>query len=263
MRAYLQLAKLRLLTELTYRFDVFARIGTHLILMLATIFLWQTAYRGDGTVAGVDRDQMVKYAVMSALLGAAFVTHAQHVVSRKIRRGDIAVDFIRPVSPPAAWLADDIGMGLSGVAMQLLPLLLISLAFVPPPLPAGAGALLLFLPSCVLSYGIVWLISLMAGMLAFWTMELGHMGAVKDAILRILSGSFVPLWFFPPWAQKVSRFLPFEYTYQLPLGVYIGRTPPRAALAGIAVQALWVAALGALAAFMWRRGSRRALVQGG
>ncbi len=263
MRAYLQLAKLRLLTELTYRFDVFARIGTNLILMLATIFLWQTAYRGGGTVAGVSRDQMVKYAVVSALLGAAFVTHAQHVVNRKINRGDIAVDFVRPLSPPLAWLADDVGMGLGSVLMQILPLLLISLLFVPPPLPASAGALLLFLPSCVLSYGILWLIALMAGMLAFWTLELGHMGVVKDAIVRILSGSFVPLWFFPPWAQKASHFLPFEYTYQLPLGIYVGRTPLREALAGIVVQAAWVAALAALAVFMWRRGARRTLVQGG
>jgi ABC-2 type transport system permease protein len=263
LRAYIQLAKLRLLTSLAYRFDVYASIGMNLILMLATVFLWRTAYRGIDRVAGVNEGQMVTYAVVSMLLGSIFVTNVQNYINDRVRRGEIAIDFLRPVRPLLAWLADDIGSGVGALLLQLIPLLLVSSVLVRAPLPANALAALLFVPCCLLSFGILWLVAALSGLAAFWTMELGHMGVVKDAVVRILSGSFVPIWFFPPWAQKVSAFLPFQYTYQLPLAIYVGRAGPAAAVRGMAVQVLWIVLLGLVVAGVWSRGSRRVIVQGG
>lgn len=263
MRAYVQLARMRVLTTLAYRFDAYARIAANFILMLATVFLWRTAYRGIDRVAGVDEQQMVTYAIVSILLGSLFAVNVENAINFRVRQGEIAIDFIRPIRPVAAWLADDIGNGVSGLVMQLIPLLALSVLFIRVPLPAGAVAAVLFVPSCILSFGILWLLSALAGMLAFWTMELGHMGLVKGALERVLSGSMVPLWFFPPWAQKVAACLPFQYTYQLPLSIYVGRAGPAEAARGMVVQFLWIVLLGAVAACMWSRGSRRALVQGG
>jgi len=263
LRAYIQLAKLRLLTALTYRFDVYAGVFTNLILMLATVFLWKTAYRGLGQVGGVSREQMITYAIVSALLGSLFVARVDDEINEKIRRGDIAVDFIRPIHPLLAWLADDIGSSIASFLMQFVPLLIFSAVFIRFPLPANAAAAALFIPCCVLSFSILWLLSALCGLIAFWTMDLGELGIAKDAVVRVLSGGLVPLWFFPPWAQKISACLPFQYAVQQPLAIYIGKAGPREAVAGILIQVAWVAVLGAAVVWLWKRGQRRVLVQGG
>ena len=263
MRAYVQLAKLRLLTELTYRFDVYAGILTNLILMVATVFLWKTAFRGMGTVGGVDEGQMITYAILASLLGALFSPGVDDALNDKIRNGSIAVDFIRPIHPPLSWLADDIGSTISSFLMRVIPLLIFSSLFIRVPLPANLPAALLFIPCCILSFGILWMLSAVCGLIAFWTMELGELGIAKDAVVRVLSGGLVPIWFFPGWAQKISAWLPFQYAVQLPLEIYIGRAGPREALAGIFIQFVWFVILGLLAAWLWSRGRRRVLVQGG
>jgi ABC-2 type transport system permease protein len=122
---------------------------------------------------------------------------------------------------------------------------------------------LLFIPSCLLSYGILWLLSALVGLIAFWVMELGNMGIVKDSIVRVLSGSIVPLWFFPESVQNVSKFLPFQYTFQTPLGIYIGETGPAAALSSMAVQAVWIGILFLLLAAFWKKTKTKTLIQGG
>lgn len=52
--AYYYLARMRILVSLAYRFEVFATVGTNLMLMKASIFLWKAAYRGIDSVAGVN-----------------------------------------------------------------------------------------------------------------------------------------------------------------------------------------------------------------
>lgn len=263
MGPYAQIAKLRLLTSLTYRFEVVTGVASSLIVMAASVFLWRTVYRGIDSAAGVAQQQMVTYAVLSVFLGAVFVTGVQGTVHRRIRRGEIAMDFIRPISLLGSWLAEDVGGIVSALAIRFLPLLVFACLLFGVPAPCSWGVLPVFLLSCALSFGILWLMSALAGMLAFWTVEIGHMGIIKDTLVWFLSGSVVPIWFFPGWFQSASRFLPFIYTYQTPLGIYIGRTPVREALPALSIQALWVAALGLALAGVWRLGRRHVLVQGG
>jgi ABC-2 type transport system permease protein len=89
------------------------------------------------------------------------------------------------------------------------------------------------------------------------------MGMVKDSIVRVLSGSIVPLWFFPESVQTVSKFLPFQYTYQTPLGIYIGNIGTREALAAMGIQFIWIAVLFMLLAAGWKRTKTKTLIQGG
>ncbi len=86
---------------------------------------------------------------------------------------------------------------------------------------------------------------------------------VKDAVVRVLSGSLVPLWFFPAEVQRVSEWLPFQYTYQTPIGIYIGIMPARDAMQAIGIQALWVVILALLLAWIWKRARSKVMIQGG
>ena len=110
---------------------------------------------------------------------------------------------------------------------------------------------------------ILWLLGALVSMFAFVTMELGNMGVVKDMLVAILSGSMIPIWFFPEGVERLLMKTPFPYTYQTPLGLYIGKIDPREGVGQILIQLLWMAILGAVVAFVWKKVRNKVLVQGG
>ncbi len=107
------------------------------------------------------------------------------------------------------------------------------------------------------------MLSAIVGLIAFWAMELGNFGMVKDSIVRILSGSVVPLWFFPDSVQTISKFLPFQYTYQTPLAIYIGAIDPLDAAGVMGIQLVWIAVLYAVLYVVWSKAKKKTLIQGG
>jgi ABC-2 type transport system permease protein len=262
LQAYWYIAKMRILTTLAYRFEVFAAVGSQLILMLAAVFLWETAYSG-GSSTTMQLNQIVTYTILSILLGSVFICNVQDTIYRKVRDGTIVVDFYRPITLLGCYLADDLGSMMSSVVNKVLPLFLLASLFFKMPLPSSFTSFLLFIPSCLLSYAILWLLSAIVGLISFWFMELGNMGMVKDSIVRILSGSIVPLWFFPSSVQIISKFLPFQYTYQTPLAIYIGQITPLDAMIAMFIQLIWIALLYGILYAVWNKAKKKTLIQGG
>ncbi|REE89043.1 ABC-2 type transport system permease protein [Paenibacillus taihuensis] len=87
-QAYWYMTKLRVLTGLAYRFEVFASVGTNLILMVASVFLWKAAYSGgSGSGVGMTLHDLVTYTIVSILLASLFVTDVQDTIYYKIREG--------------------------------------------------------------------------------------------------------------------------------------------------------------------------------
>ncbi len=264
LHAYWYMTKMRLLTNLTYRFEVFASVGTNLIMMIAVVYLWKAAY-GNGIVQpdSAALHELIVYTIISVLMGSMFICDVQDTIFYRIREGQIVTDFYRPVPLLASYLADDLGSMLSAFLNQVLPLFVFASLFFGVPWPASAEAFLLFIPSCILSYAILWLLSALVGLIAFWVMELGNIGIVKNAIVRILSGSLVPLWFFPGKVQTISNYLPFKYTYQTPISIYIGQTNAAAAAESMLIQLAWIAVLLLAAARFWKLTKKKTLIQGG
>jgi len=263
MMLHTYLLKLQLLNALAYRFEYISSIGRNLLFVLGSVFLWRTAYRGIGQVAGVTEEQMITYAVVGVLMSACFVVRIDSVLFAKVRHGEIALDLIRPVNLMWYWMTEDVGRALAAVTQYALPILLLSLFFVAPPLPAGVAAFLLFVPSCALSFLLLWQLGALVGMTAFSVTDFGNVGSVKNSVIFALSGRLVPMWLFPDAMAEISRWLPFQYTYQAPLEIYIGRIPAGEAFRILGVQAVWVIALTALASIAWKRAQRRVFVQGG
>ena len=263
MRLYTYLLNLQLLNALAYRFEYLSSIGRNLFFLLGSVFLWRTAYRGIDQVAGVTESQMVTYAVVAVLMNACFTISIDNELFGKIRAGEIALDLIRPVNLVWYWMTEDVGRSLAAVTQFALPLLAISLLFVAPPLPEGVGAGLLFLPSCALSFLLLWLLSVLVGLTAFWVTDFGDVSSVKTSLVFALSGRLVPMWLFPDLIADASRWLPFQYMFQAPLEIYIGRVSAQEVVHILSVQAIWVAVFALLTGFVWTRAQRRVFVQGG
>ena len=260
---YYYIARIRVLMAMEYRFDVFSSIAVQVILMISTIYIWRTAFQNEGAVRGVTLQQMQAYSVMSALLATFWTARVADVVRDRVSQGQISTDLIRPTDPLFLWLAEDVGQAVCSLLTKGVPLLACGFLLVGAIGPASWQAVLFFLPACVLSYLILWLMSALVAMVAFWTIEFGHLNMVKDAMVGILSGSFVPLWFFPDWFARICGWLPFIYTYQGTLGIYVGKTQGWESARVLGMQLAWVLGLGLWLVVLWKKARSKVLVQGG
>jgi ABC-2 type transport system permease protein len=260
---YFFIARIRVLMAMAYRFDVFSSIAVQVILMVSTLYIWRTAFQGDDAVSGVTLPQMLAYGVISALLATFWTARVADTIRDRVTQGQISTDLIRPTEPLLLWLAEDVGQSICSLLTKGIPLLICGALLVGAIGPASLEAVLFFLPACVLSYLILWLMTALVGLVAFWTIEFGHLDMVKNALVGVLSGSFVPLWFFPDWFARICAWLPFVYTYQGTLGIYVGKTQGWESAKILGIQLAWVLALGALLVILWKKARRKVLVQGG
>lgn len=263
MKPYFFIAKIRFISQLAYRFDVLVMFLSNSVMLLTQVFLWRSVYAGKGTVAGVDMAQMITYAVFSTVMGLLMQTSVQDIIVQKVVTGEIAVDFLKPVSPILNWMSDDIGNNLSMFCLNAVPLGLIAVLFVKPGSYLTPVTLMLLAPAVLLSFAILWTMYAITGLLAFWFMELGNLGIVQGQVIRILAGSFIPLWFFPDWAQTISKYLPFQYIAQFPLSICIGKLSQAQIVKGLAIQLFWFVLTAAAANLIWRKAQKHVLVQGG
>tara|TARA_B100001123_G_C15316290_1_gene1026216 strand:- start:377 stop:1162 length:786 start_codon:yes stop_codon:yes gene_type:complete len=150
---YTYVLKLQILQGLAYRFEFLSSLGTNTFFLFGTVFLWKSAYRGIG---GVVEEQMITYAIVSVLMRALFQISVDSTSLGKIREGQIAIDFIRPVPLPLFWLTEDLGRSLTATTKFCLPVLVVAIALLKVPAPATLTAGLIFIPSCLLSYLMLW-----------------------------------------------------------------------------------------------------------
>jgi len=231
--------------------------------MLASVYLWNSAFAEQEVLEGLYLQQMVTYAVLAVVVSTLFTTGVENQISNGVYSGSIATFFLRPVRMFGMFFSDDMGSLVASIFLRTLPALIVGILFFRMRAPESAAALALALISVTFSFIIVWLISAIVGLFTFWAMNLGNLSYLKNVIISIFSGRLIPLWFFPQRAQDVFRFLPFQYTYQAPIAIYIGQTGADEAVFVIFIQIIWVALLFILMNLIWRRARKRVMVQGG
>ena len=263
MKSYSYISKMKIMVGITYRFDLIIGMVCQILVMLASVYLWNSAYASHETLNGLYQSQMVTYAVLAVVVSTLFSKGVTWSIADGVRHGGIAMYFLRPISMLGMFFADDLGEVISNIFIRAIPTLLLGILFFHVSPPVSAPALLLSLVSVSFSCLIMWFLSCIIGLITFWAMKFGNLGYLKDMVVAILSGALIPIWFFPVQLQNVLNFMPFPYTYQAPIAIYIGQTETLEAFRVIGIQILWSFLLFLLMRFVWSRAKARVIVQGG
>ena len=261
--AYLEFAKRAFSREGTYRFQVFSKIGSVLLRVFLLSTLWTNLYRANGMQAGITLQSMITYVVLALLLDIVYGVNGAYVVREKIREGSIAIDFMRPISVPLYVFADTLGQ--TGFALlQCIPALALSAFLVHVDGPVSPIALVGFVGAVGIGFVVNYFIDMIMATITFWTMEIFGVQIMVQFIASLLSGSLVPLYFFPQgWVQNVLLSSPFAALYNAPLSIWIGKYQGMQIVDALAVQVLWAVMLGAFAMWLWSVGERKVVIQGG
>lgn len=262
-RVYFQIYKMNIVRSMAYKFEVYGNILIQTIIMLSGAFFWKALLKSGGNVRGIDVDTMLTYTVVSSMISVVLTTNVERRLNLSVQKGTIAIDFMRPVDLYRVLFAENMANVTSLIFQNLIPVFVIGCVLVGVPVPSSAGNLLLFFLSLLMAFLLNWFLALLFGMWSFWLINIDALLQVKKHLIRLLSGSIIPIWFFPDWLKRMMEFLPFPYLYQLPLDLYIGRADGNAAFKGLLVQLLWLVVLIIVFEMLKRRVAQKVMVQGG
>jgi ABC-2 type transport system permease protein len=251
-------------TQLAYRSQLWAHIFGQLIQVLLKIAIWQSLFGSLARVDGVSLPQMITYSVLAGTVLSAWEwARLIQNMDVAITRGDISIFLLKPLKYPLYLLASECGNLCFRLLAVVLPIVVgIALTYgLVPPASLWHGAA--FVAFWVLSFLIQFLLALLFGLLAFWLMTAFSLEWLLQGLLTLLSGSFVPLWFFPEASLPLVRHLPFAWIGFYPVTVYLGTLEPAQVLWTFALGLGWAGILGWGVAGLWRRASLRITVQGG
>ena len=263
MKKYLYVIKTQIIKSMTYEFNVYGNIIMQTIIMITSAYFWRALYKGRGMVGDVDADSMLTYVIVSSLLSVLLITNVERRIGTSVQKGTVATDMMKPINIFGVYFAEDLGNIAALVFQNMLPILVIGSLMIKVPRMADIRDLPLFIISVAVSFLINWLIAALFGMIAFTAVNIDALIQVKKHLLRLLSGSIIPIWFFPAGVAKVLGSLPFVYIYQLPLSIYIGRGDRAEHLSQMRIQFLWLVILAGIFFYVQNRATRKVMVQGG
>ncbi|MCL2508470.1 MAG: ABC transporter permease [Oscillospiraceae bacterium] len=267
MRVYFSMFKMRLIAGMQYRAAAWAGVATQFFWGFMNLMVYQAFYASSGTEPPMPWPQLVSYIwLRQAFLAIVMLWVRDGELLRGIADGHVAYELCRPYDLFKTWFARLSAMRVSSAAMRCVPILTLGF-FLPAqyrmPLPAGFGALGLFLLSLALSLLLVTAISMFIYILTFITLSpIGSMLIITVAA-EFLQGSLIPVPLMPEPLQRFLDFLPFRYTSDLPFRIYSGGISGYDALLQTGVQILWIVVLLLLGNAALKRVLRRVVIQGG
>jgi ABC-2 type transport system permease protein len=264
VRTYLRLLVAGFRRQSTYRLAALGGLVANTTFGLLKVALLLAAVRtSGGRLAGYDVATMSSYIWISqGLLGSVNLTGRTEIAER-IRSGDVAIDFIRPVDVHLASVATEVGRSAFALLPRGLPSVAIGAVLVGMAVPGSPTGYLLGAASVVLALLVSATTVYLVGAAGFWLVETRGVAILYMVVSGFLAGLFVPIGLFPGWLHAVATATPFPSMLMYPVDILSGRTGGLGAIGLIARQVGWVAVTVAAGQLATRAGRRRLEVQGG
>ena len=271
LRPYAAAFRARFLLLLQYRAAALAGFVTQCWWGAIKIMVFAAFYETASVAAPISLPNVITYVWLGQAFLALLPWLADPEVAMLIRTGGVGYDRLRPLDTYGYWYARTLGW----IVARALPraiLMLIAAGIVLPLVglqawswrpPSGVEAMALFAPAFVLMTLLSVAVLMLANVVVAASLNERGVNAVLMPLVVVLSGSLVPLDFFPDVLHPFLHFQPLAGLVDIPFRIYFGDLHGLAALQGLALQAGWALALIVLGRAAMARMMRRLEMQGG
>jgi len=231
--------------------------------LLKVAVLFATVRAAGGELHGYDVGLMSSYIWLSQGLLGSVNLFGRSDLALRIKDGDIAIDFLRPVDVQAATIVTEVGQSLFSLIPRGIPSVVLGAVVVGMDMPATAGPYLLGAVSLLLGITISSATVYLIAVAGFWVVEVRGLQILYMVVSGFLAGLFVPIRLFPRWLELLATLTPFPSMMMHPIDILSGRVDLGGATLLLAMQVAWLATLGVVGHALTRAGRRQLEVQGG
>lgn len=246
------------------RSQVFFWLGLSFLGLLIKLLVWDHIYSSGYSIGTYTFKAMFTYSV-----GTFFLNRIQMSVhwrvGNHIRSGKLNTHLLKPLDYTLYIFFRSFGTKIFANTLISLPAY-IALIFVfrssllPPAGIISIATLLLILPLVII---LGFLIKYILGLVGFWTTEIGGFYFLIYTLTNFAGGSFVPINAFPKFWSSALNNLPFQYLFDFPINVYLGKLSVQQILQGTMFLCGWIALFSLAALVLWKKGLRRYEAYGG
>ena len=121
-----------------------------------------------------------------------------------------------------------------------------------------------FLLSVLLGTMINFFVDFFVGVICFYSESIWGVNVIKEILIALLSGSAIPLAFFPDALRKIINFLPFQAIYNTPLQILINKNYDLGDYASMLLrQVIWLIITFGVTRVFWNIAKKTITVNGG
>jgi ABC-2 type transport system permease protein len=270
-RPYLAAFRARFQLMLQYRAAALAGFATQLWWGAIRILVFAAFYGVNAAAAPIGLTDAVTYVWLGQALLALQPWAADPEIGQAVRSGGVGYDRLRPLDAYGYWYARTVGWMLAR-ALPRAVLMMLAAGIVLPLVglgdwawrpPSGVAAALLFIPAFVLMTMLGAAVLMLANIIVAASLNERGVNAVLTPLVIVLSGSLLPLNFYPDAWRPFLHVQPLAGLVDIPFRIYFADLSGDAALQGLALQAGWSVVLIVVGRLAMERMMRRLEMQGG
>lgn len=261
---------------MAYRFNLIVWLLVTLLQAATLVFLWLSVYRSapggmDALINGFSYKEIIVYTVFTTIFTfVSFNSETLWVINTDIKKGTIGNFLIKPISYRGKFVAGAIGGYLTMMLMFGLPLFAISyvtfglLGFILIPTWYDLTFhILLFFVAQFFAVLLNDVICYIFGLLCFYTSSGWGLNQLRATLTSFLSGTLLPLAFFPPIFKEIVNLLPFAGLSQNPVLILLMKYDYLQTLTVLGLSLGWIILLELLAKTIFHHAIKKVTVQGG
>ena len=261
---------------MAYKFNILIWVIVTIFEVACLVFLWFAVYQSskggfDASINGFTYKEMIVYVVLTTIFGfVTFNNDTLWFINQDIKKGTIGNYVIKPISYRGKFVASNLGGFLMmsivfGIPLYVIGLgVLIGIGFLPIlsvwTFLAHVG---LFLVSSVIACLLNDTIAYIFGILCFYTSSAWGLNSLKTTIISFLSGTLLPIAFFPPIFRDIVSYMPFAGMSQNPVLILMMKYDYFDCLKVILIALSWLIILEAFAKLLFTHAIKKVTVQGG
>lgn len=268
-KKYFAFTKAGILNSFAYKFSAFGWLLGDAVAILILYYLWTAIYANATTseINGMTFKVMITYLIFARIVSAlTFSSISFWVVGEDIYDGNISINLTKPINYRYRLMFSSVGSYLATSILMFIPLSIIAsiaLYFAIDLNPPQIEILLLFIVSSFISFLICDAFNFLVGQLAIFTNALFGLMITKNILLSFLSGSLLPVSFFPSWLQEFTKFMPFSSMVQTPVLILLGQYDVIEIMKMLGIQLLWFFILNFICIFTFGRLNKHIVSVGG
>ncbi|MFT4310528.1 MAG: ABC transporter permease [Candidatus Woesearchaeota archaeon] len=204
---------------LAYRAEVIPSLISHPIELILLYFVWNAIYSTQQSIGDFTFHILIMYYIAAKITEVLVDDNVGHDIGILIRDGDFSPHLLKPIPFFFYQLYNKIGNRMIALVLQVIPLIVVfTLLFYPYII---AGNVYLFLLSLLCAFYIRFTLGFIIGTLAFWFVNIRSFNWLIMFFVALVSGTAIPLSFFPDAFYTFLLFTPFAYIIYVPVSIYL------------------------------------------
>ncbi len=263
MRLFWEITRLSFRRQLSYRLANIAGLATNLFFALLRAAVLIALYGTRTEVAGMKLQGAITYTGLTQAVIAYLSIFGWYELMNTVYTGSIAADLLKPTSYFAYWMAQDLGRALAVILLRGVTLMVGFALFFRISIPQTQGQWLALLLALIFSWMVSFSWRFLVNLAAFWTPNAQGIVRFLYSFVWVASGFFMPLRFYPEWAQHICQLTPFPAMVNTVVEVYLGILQGPDLWSALAQQFAWFTALVIASRLILGLGVRNLVIQGG